>query len=209
MKTLALLWTGWCVLHSLLITGRLNDWLRQRGGLLQGAHRIFYIVISCLTLIPVLWYQYSLPQQMLFSWSGWWRILQVLLLLYGLLTFYGGKRVYDMDHFLGISQWRNYRRGRQVQQLPFVSQGILCYVRHPWYSGGLAVLWAVGPLTDVSLTVRLILTGYVLVGTLLEERKLVRELGSSYREYCRQVPMLIPWRGRVAVNHGGEKDAGS
>jgi protein-S-isoprenylcysteine O-methyltransferase Ste14 len=209
MQTLALLWIGWCVLHSLLITGRLNEWLQQRGGLLQGSYRIFYIIFSCLSLIPVLWYQYSLSQQLIFAWSGWWRILQIILLLYGLITFYAGKQVYDMDYFFGISQWRNYRGGGQPQQLPFVSQGILCYVRHPWYSGGLAFLWALGSLTDVSLTVRLILTVYVVIGALLEEKKLVRELGSSYREYCRQVPMLIPWRGRVAVDYGGSGDGGS
>ncbi len=197
MLTLALLWICWCILHSLLITGRLNEWLQKKGGFLQGSYRIIYIVFSCLTLISVLWYQYSLPQQLIFAWSGWWRIMQAGLLLYGLITFYAGKQVYDMDYFLGLSQWQNYCRGVEAQPLPFVSRGVLSYVRHPWYSGGLAFLWALGPLTDVSLTVRGILTVYVVVGTLLEEKKLVRELGASYREYCRKVPMLIPWKGRV------------
>ncbi len=200
MTTLALLWIAWCALHSLLITGSLNRWIRKKGGLLHGSYRIIYILFSCISLIPVLWYQYSLPQQLIFSWHGIWRIPQATLLLYALILFYGGKFAYDTDYFLGLSQWRDYRLNQETAHLPFACQGILRYVRHPWYSGGIALIWGFGPLTDVTLTVRIILTLYFIIGTLLEERKLVRELGEPYRNYCRQVPMLIPWRGRVQVS---------
>ena len=140
MKVLALLWICWCALHSLLITGRLNKWIRNRGGLLLGSYRIVYILFSSITLVPVLWYQYSLPQQLLFSWSGPWRILQGVLLLYAFIMFYGGKQVYDTNYFLGLRQWRHYRRGKETTSLPFTCRGVLRYVRHPWYSGGLAFL---------------------------------------------------------------------
>jgi protein-S-isoprenylcysteine O-methyltransferase Ste14 len=204
MKLLALLWICWCILHSLLITGRVNEWIRKKGGFLEGAHRLFYILFSVISLLPVLWYQYSLPQQLIFSWSGPWRILQGVLLTYALVMFYGGKQVYDTNYVLGLSQWRNYRRKLPRQPLPFSCNGILQYVRHPWYSGGLAFLWGLGPLTDVTLMVRIILSLYLIIGTLLEERKLIRELDQPYRNYCHQVPMLIPWRGRVKkkpLNH--------
>ena len=199
MTTLALLWICWCVLHSLLITGTINDWFLRKGGLLLGSYRIVYILISILTLIPVLWYQYSLPQQQLISWSSPWRILQAMLLLYALIMFYGGKQVYDTNYFLGLRQWRNYRRRLKPAHLPFTCRGILRYVRHPWYSGGLAFLWGLGPHTDVTLMVRIILSLYLIIGTLLEERKLVRKLGKPYLHYRQQVPMLIPWRGNVRV----------
>jgi protein-S-isoprenylcysteine O-methyltransferase Ste14 len=208
MTTLALLWICWCVLHSLLITGTLNEWIQKQGGFLQGSYRIVYILFSLITLVPVLWYQYTLPQQLLFAWSGSWRILQGLLLVYAFIMFYGGKQVYDSDYFLGLCQWRNYRRKQKTAHLPFTCHGILRYVRHPWYSGGLAFLWGLGPLTDVTLMVRIILSLYLVIGTLLEERKLVRELGKPYRLYCRQVPMLIPWRGKVEVNLKGDNSSG-
>lgn len=38
-------------------------------------------------------------------------------------------------------------------------------------------------------------TAWILVGTLLEERDLVAEFDETYRQYCKQVPMLVPWRG--------------
>jgi len=200
MFHLALLWISWCMLHSLLITGRLNRWIRKKGGFLEGVYRIFYILFSIFSLIPVLWYQYSLPQKRLFSWQGWWRIPQFFLLFYAITLFWYGKKNYDMNYFLGISQWQRYRQGQPSRPLPFYCSGILQYVRHPWYSGGLALLWSAGPITDASLLAKIILSLYLIAGTLLEEQKLCQELGERYVRYCRQVPMLVPWKGKVALN---------
>jgi protein-S-isoprenylcysteine O-methyltransferase Ste14 len=42
-----------------------------------------------------------------------------------------------------------------------------------------------------------VFTAYVVVGTLLEEKKLVAEFGEEYRSYQRRVSMLVPlkWAG--------------
>lgn len=116
------------------------------------------------------------------------------MLVYAGLMFYTGAQVYDMGYFLGLRQWRNYRKQKETGSLPFHSDGILAYVRHPWYSGGIALLWGFGSCTDVYLLTRTLLTIYIILGTLLEERRLMRELGEQYRIYCRKVPMLIPWK---------------
>lgn len=87
-----------------------------------------------------------------------------------------------------------YRMGRSGAPPRFEQTGILGHVRHPWYSGGIALLWALPQLTDASLIIRTLLTVYLIVGTLLEERKLRQSLGEPYRAYCREVPMLIPWK---------------
>ncbi|MDP3480639.1 MAG: hypothetical protein Q8R88_12775 [Desulfoprunum sp.] len=39
-----------------------------------------------------------------------------------------------------------------------------------------------------------LLSAYLIIGTILEERKLVVEYGDIYRTYQRQVPMLLPWK---------------
>ena len=74
------------------------------------------------------------------------------------------------------------------------TSGILGYVRHPWYSGGIALLWGLPTLTNVTLITRLILTAYLVIGALLEERKMRALLGEPYLEYCRVTPMFLPWR---------------
>lgn len=192
----------WCALHSLLISAPVNDWLQRRGAILRGTYRLIYSLFAGLTLLPLIWLQYSLPQEIVFSWAGWLRIPQSLLLLYALFLLLGGQVVYDLNYLVGIRQWQSWRQGEEAPSLPFTSRGVLSYVRHPWYSAGLPILWTIGPITDVNWPSRLILSMYLIIGALLEERKLLRDLGEPYRRYCEQVPMLFPWKGRVDVRTG-------
>ena len=120
-------------------------------------------------------------------------LLQALLLLYGCLMFFLGARAYDLRTFLGISQWQAPEGTRPEPARSFHTDGILAWVRHPWYSGGIAIIWGFGTITDVFLLTRVLLTSYLIIGTLLEEERLISELGDQYRVYRRTVPMLIPW----------------
>lgn len=194
MVTILLLWVLWCLLHSLLIHSSVKRRLCSLHPALTGAYRLCYSLFALLSLLPVAALTLVAPQTVVFDFSGPWRILQAVLLLYAALMFYGGARAYDMDFFLGIRQWNDYRAGKPPGSQVFHDRGVLQRVRHPWYSGGIVLLWAMGPLTTVNLPVRLLLTGYFLVGTVLEERRLKRQLGHPYRDYCRRVPMLFPWR---------------
>jgi protein-S-isoprenylcysteine O-methyltransferase Ste14 len=76
------------------------------------------------------------------------------------------------------------------------TNGILGYVRHPWYSGAILLILAFGVITDVSLVSKIVLISYIIIGTLLEENKLISEIGEPYRAYRKKVPMLIPWKRR-------------
>jgi protein-S-isoprenylcysteine O-methyltransferase Ste14 len=46
-------------------------------------------------------------------------------------------------------------------------------------------------MTDI--VVNIVLTIYVIIGTFLEERKLILEFGDTYLKYKQDVPMLIPF----------------
>jgi protein-S-isoprenylcysteine O-methyltransferase Ste14 len=59
------------------------------------------------------------------------------------------------------------------------------------------LIWLTPQMTVNRLTLFVVLSIYLYVGTFFEERRLVAEFGDDYREYQRQVPRLIPWRGRV------------
>lgn len=194
MITLVAIWVAWCALHSLLISRFVRNKAKMILGPYFSLYRLLYVGFSILSLIPVLMYQFSLPTNLLVPGnSGIWTV-QVILILYAAFMFYAGVRVYDMGYFLGVRQWRDFHLQKTVERMPFQTEGILSHVRHPWYSGGIAFLWGVGPCTDVYLVSRIVLTIYLIVGTLLEEKRLQGELGRQYLEYSREVPMLIPWK---------------
>ncbi len=190
------LWVLWCALHSLLIAAPVVGRFEARLGKWFAWYRLGYVALSSITLLPLFFYSLHLPQQLLFDWTGGWRLVQLLLLGYALFMFLAGAREYDLGYFLEWRQIRAQRHGEALPPLPFATSGIHRYVRHPWYSGGIVFVWGGGPVTTVNLAVKGVLTVYLLVGTLLEERKLAAAVGTRYRDYQRQVPMLIPWRRR-------------
>jgi len=187
-------WLAWCGLHSLCVSHSVLCQARDLLGARFAWYRVGYVVTSTVTLLPLLLYQASLEQRVLWQWQGLWHLLQALLVLHTLAMALGGARAYRLEQILGLEQIRRARQGEGETTAALQTGGILRHVRHPWYSGGLSFLWAFGPVTDVSLAVRCLLSAYLLLGTLLEERKLLREFGAGYRQYRARTPAFFPWR---------------
>ena len=191
---LALVWLVWCFCHSALISRRVIGYVNQRLGDRFRYYRLAYNGFSLVTLIPVVLYGYSVQGEPLFSWEGYWRVVQALLLAVSLFLFLAGSRHYDGLSFLGLRQLRD--RSTCVgltETCSLNTRGILGVIRHPWYAGGMVIIWARD--LDVSAIVtNLILTAYFIVGTLLEERKLSIEFPEAYKEYQQKVSMFLPYQ---------------
>jgi protein-S-isoprenylcysteine O-methyltransferase Ste14 len=66
-------------------------------------------------------------------------------------------------------------------------------VRHPLYSTGLLILWCFPILTAGTLAFDAAITLYILIGSELEERRLILEFGDAYLRYRKKVARLIPF----------------
>jgi protein-S-isoprenylcysteine O-methyltransferase Ste14 len=100
---------------------------------------------------------------------------------------------YDPLSFFGIRQIFSYGKTKN-SNLPveLKKSGLLGIVRHPMYLALLMILWCnVFKMADI--VVNTVLTIYIIIGTLLEEKKLVLEFGDTYVKYQSEVPMLIPF----------------
>jgi protein-S-isoprenylcysteine O-methyltransferase Ste14 len=136
----------------------------------------------------------------MFRWEGVGLVPQYLLLACGILLVVAGGRHYSLGQFIGISQLRGACSRGMATGGGIDSSGVLGLVRHPWYTAVVLLIWA-GDLDVAALVSNGVLTVYIVVGTLLEERKLVHEFGDAYRSYQGRVSMFIPlkWiRSRIA-----------
>jgi protein-S-isoprenylcysteine O-methyltransferase Ste14 len=189
---LAVLWITYCVLHSALISTTFTNFLKKKAGNSYRFHRLFYNIFSIVTLIPVVLYTLSTRQQPFFVWDGYLLPLKYILIATGILFFILGGQRYNFSQFAGIRQIRSGINHNLINKTgKLSSKGILGAVRHPFYAGLFPLLWA-RDLDIAVLIVNIILSAYLIIGTILEENKLVLEFGNSYREYQQKVSMLFP-----------------
>ena len=119
------------------------------------------------------------------------------LVLRGLFAFGFGLVLYAtflINHFdlFGLRQVWLYLLGRPYTSLKFTTPGPYRLVRHPLYVGWLFAFWATPLMTSAHLLFAIATTAYILLAIQFEERDLVRELGDSYEDYRKSVPMLVP-----------------
>jgi protein-S-isoprenylcysteine O-methyltransferase Ste14 len=188
------LWGAWCFLHSFMITPSVIGFVQKHFEKAHRYYRIVYNVTALTTLVPVLIYAFSIRGQPVFRWEGPFRIIQGLLVMSSLLLFVGGARRYDLARFFGIRQVREESAcGGLTEDCRLDAGGILSMVRHPWYAGGILIVWA-GNLDMTSILTNLVVTVYFLIGAFLEERKLLAEFGEEYIDYRRRVSMFFPFK---------------
>jgi len=201
------LWGAWCFLHSFMITPAVTGFVRKRFEKAYRYYRIFYNFMALVTLTPVLVYSFSIQGLPIFRWEGPFRIVQGLLAFSALLLFIGGSRRYDLNQFLGIRQvHENDTCSILTDDCRLDTGGILGMVRHPWYAGGILIVW-VRNLDTTAILTSLVITGYFLIGAFLEERKLLSEFGEEYIDYQQRTSMLFPFKWVIQKLTGSGRKA--
>ena len=118
----------------------------------------------------------------------------MIILGIAVLLFLLGGRKYDVRQMLGIKQIKEGTSNKALTDTGELdTSGALGITRHPWYLAALLFIW--GRQLDVSaILLNVIFTSYLIVGTYLEEKKLVGEFGEKYLAYQKRVSMLIPYK---------------
>lgn len=197
---LALLWIIWCSIHSGMISITVTGFLNRKLGIYYRFYRLFYNFIALSTFIPLVLYGSSLKGQVLFRWGGSTVFLQLVLLFAAVTLFILGGIKYDMLRFLGIRQIQVKKSSTLLSESGSIdSSGIFALTRHPWYLAAIVFIWVDYREMYVStLIANIILTIYLIIGTIIEERKLVIECGDHYRNYQKKVSMLFPFKWLIS-----------
>jgi methanethiol S-methyltransferase len=109
-----------------------------------------------------------------------------------------------INHFdlFGLRQVWLQLRAKPYTHLPFRTPALYRHVRHPLYVGWLFVFWSTPTMTLSHLVFAIATTAYILVAVRFEERDLVAHFGSSYSEYQKHVPMLVPSMRKANIDDG-------
>ena len=154
--------------------------------------RSTYVVCACLTLIllfaawqplPAVVWQAGNPQVV--------AAIKSLAVLGWLIAVCGALPIIHSELF-GAKQMVLNFAGRNEAAIPFRTPGLTRFVRHPIYLGLLIAFWAAPTMTAGHFLLASVTTGYISVVIWLEERALAAFFGDRYRQYRKQVSMLLP-----------------
>lgn len=194
MALLAAAWVGYFALHSVLASLAVKRRVAAAKPDLMPLYRLGFNVLALLLLLPILWLTYRNPGPMLWRWQGIGAWLVNGLALAAVVGFVQSLKYYDSEEFLGFRQWKS--RSRRVEdQEHFHLSPFHRFVRHPWYFFALVLIWT-RDMSAATLLSSAMMSGYFIIGSRLEERKLLVYHGEVYRRYLLRVPglMPLPWK---------------
>ena len=182
----ALLAGVFAVPHSLLLLPAVRSRL-VKGGIPGPFYGCVFCVATCLALLvtifcwrpttTVVW-RWPAP---LDTWIAWAFVASWGALLYSLaLTGLGWQT--------GFTPWWRWVRGQRPPARPFTPRGVYRFLRHPVYLSFLGLVWFVPVVTLDRAVLIAIWTGYIYVGSVLKDRRLLFYLGDEYRRYQADVP---------------------
>ena len=158
--------------------------------------RSTYVLLASLCLILLFWYWQPMGGVIWEAQSETLRILLISISLFGFTIVLVSTFLINHFDLFGLRQVWFYATGQQYKSLPFRTPFFYKYVRHPLYLGFMIAFWSTPTMTAAHLFFAIMTTGYMLVAIQFEERDLVNHFGSTYSEYKRTSPMLLPFTKR-------------
>jgi protein-S-isoprenylcysteine O-methyltransferase Ste14 len=178
------------VQHSIMARPAFKAWWTRF--VPSSIERSTYVVLSSAVLVLLYWqwrtmpaviWDVRLPAGRLLVWAVFWLGWAIAL-----------AATFMVSHFdlFGLRQVYLAWRGKPYTHISFHVRWLYRLVRHPLMLGFFIAFWAAPTMTAGHLLFSIAMSGYILIAVQFEERNLVEALGDQYRDYRRDVPMLLP-----------------
>ncbi len=188
------LFIAYFAIHSLTASLWLKQWVAKRIPAMVPYYRLLFNALALLLALPLVVVVILYPGEPLWQWHGVGFYVANGLALLAVIAFVYSLKMYDMAEFWGMRQLQEcIKEVRDMEQ--FKISTFHRFVRHPWYTMLLVILWT-RDMNSTQLLTYSLLTLYLVIGSRMEEQKLIAYHGEIYRRYRKRVPALIPlpWR---------------
>ncbi len=180
-----LLAAQFAVIHSWLLLPRTRDCLeRFIPGALYGC---FFCVATCLTLLLAIELWQPSPVALWEAQGARSMAIRAAFLLTWGALFYS-LHLNGLGYQTGWTPFWAWLRGRQLPRRAFQPRGAYRLLRHPVYLSFLGLVWITPTMTLDRAVLTAVWTVYVFAGSYLKDRRLLFDLGDTYRRYMARVP---------------------
>jgi protein-S-isoprenylcysteine O-methyltransferase Ste14 len=186
----------YALLHSWL-AGGLKQVFRTRFGehIYHGWYRLVFNFIAVASLLPISWLFSAYPGNVVWQFDPAYQPLIMVIQLIGLLGAAVSLLQIDLWRFLGLRQLIAYLQHQPLPlpDEPLQMRGLYAFVRHPLYLFTVMAMFAVPTMTESYLAFCLGASAYFIIGSLLEEQRLITVYGDVYATYRKRVAWLVPF----------------
>jgi protein-S-isoprenylcysteine O-methyltransferase Ste14 len=193
---------GWAVAIDLLLLGlfAVQHSVMARPGFKEiwtrfvprPIERSTYVLASCIVTVLLMWQWRAIDVVLWDVQHGVGRAILIGLFVAGWLMVPTVTLMISHFDLFGTRQVWLYFQGREYTPLPFRTPLLYSRVRHPLYLGWALAFWATPTMTVGHLLFAGVLTAYMVVAAVVEERDLVSYFGGQYEAYQMHVPMFVP-----------------
>lgn len=196
----------WAAVHSLLATKRSKALAARLLGRRRrdGLYRLGYNGVAVVSTFALVVYLHRLPDRTMYHVRGAGRFPLSAARLFLLAVMFAAAVEIGLGPFSGSSEALALLAGEQPEEPPEAqgpamrerrlrTGGPFRYVRHPLNAGATAIVFLTPKMTEVRLAVAVATLVYALLGSKLEEHRLLDQYGEPYRRYRESgVPFFVP-----------------